>query len=299
MKAIFVAIQNEQTRAWTPVGRLTKDAGEYIFEYTKGAEKVSGFQTFGRMKDLHVRYVSPTLFPLFANRRLPKSRPEYAEYLDWLGLTPESGSDLEELGRTNGRRATDGIELIPCPEADADGLCELFFFSRGIRHAAAGGGDRVAALKPGEKLYLCRDVQNSFDEAALILRTDDPVAFVGYLPAYFTQAFSSLIDSCGPECLRVVVEKVNSSAPTHYRLLCRLTSVWPKGFEPFSGEDFQPLERLGTEAHHGIGRVNLAEPYEVAYWTKALGISERELRDAVDSAGASVPDVRNFVANGH
>jgi hypothetical protein len=39
-------------------------------------------------------------------------------------------------------------------------------------------------------------------------------------------------------------------------------------------------------------RINVNEPYEVAYWTKTLGVTEQKLRDAVRAAGVSVPAVK-------
>jgi hypothetical protein len=39
-------------------------------------------------------------------------------------------------------------------------------------------------------------------------------------------------------------------------------------------------------------RINVNEPYEVAYWTKALGVSEKALRAAVAEVGVMVTDVR-------
>ena len=39
-------------------------------------------------------------------------------------------------------------------------------------------------------------------------------------------------------------------------------------------------------------RINVNQPHEIAYWTKALDVSEEELRKAVASAGDRVEAVR-------
>jgi hypothetical protein len=39
-------------------------------------------------------------------------------------------------------------------------------------------------------------------------------------------------------------------------------------------------------------RINVNEPYELAYWTKELGVSEKTLRDAVAKVGVMVTAVR-------
>lgn len=42
-------------------------------------------------------------------------------------------------------------------------------------------------------------------------------------------------------------------------------------------------------------RIDVNEPYEVRYWTKTLGVSEIQLRNAVKTAGVSVPAVRKHL----
>ncbi|ALJ13567.1 DUF3606 domain-containing protein [Sphingopyxis macrogoltabida] len=43
-------------------------------------------------------------------------------------------------------------------------------------------------------------------------------------------------------------------------------------------------------------RISLGEDYEVRDWTKALGVSEEELRAAVDAVGNSADKVREYLA---
>lgn len=49
-----------------------------------------------------------------------------------------------------------------------------------------------------------------------------------------------------------------------------------------------PTKRAPQDAQ----RISLGEPHEVAYWTKALGISKQELERAVKAAGPMAGDVR-------
>ncbi len=39
-------------------------------------------------------------------------------------------------------------------------------------------------------------------------------------------------------------------------------------------------------------RISLSEPHEVAYWTKALGVTKEQLEAVVKSAGPMAKDVR-------
>lgn len=41
--------------------------------------------------------------------------------------------------------------------------------------------------------------------------------------------------------------------------------------------------------------INVNEDYEVAYWTKALGVSKDELISAVDKVGKSAEAVRQYL----
>ena len=232
MKALFVAYQDALSRTWTPVARLTHDGKYYHFAYTDGAKKMPNFVPFGRMVKLDADYVSEKIFPLFANRLLPKSRPEYNEYLSWLGLSEVSHDALEELARTGGLRATDTLELIPCPEPTSSNQYEVYFFCRGLRHLPPETEVRSLTLNKGDQLYLMQDIQNSSDEMALILRTGGPVTLMGYVPRYYSAEFSRLISIVGGKAVEVIVEKVNPDAPIQYRVLCKLTAPWPAQFQP-------------------------------------------------------------------
>ncbi len=41
--------------------------------------------------------------------------------------------------------------------------------------------------------------------------------------------------------------------------------------------------------------INLSEPYEVSYWTKALGLSEQRLKEVVARVGNSADKVREHL----
>lgn len=41
--------------------------------------------------------------------------------------------------------------------------------------------------------------------------------------------------------------------------------------------------------------INLSEDYEVAYWTKTLGVSKQQLTDAVSAVGKSAEAVRKYL----
>jgi hypothetical protein len=42
-------------------------------------------------------------------------------------------------------------------------------------------------------------------------------------------------------------------------------------------------------------RINIHEPYEVAYWTKELNVTAEQLKNAVNAVGPMVKDVRRYL----
>lgn len=241
MKKLYLAWQDNLTRKWTPVGQLTKKGDSYVFAYTAGAKTLETFHGFGRMKDLEKTYVSDRLFPLFSNRILAKGRPEYKKYLEWLGLSETGYDDIEELSRTGGIRATDNLEIFPCPSPTADGMYKASFFCRGLKHLHHENIKRSSSLEIGEQLYVMKDLNNPHDSTALLLRSDQPITLVGYAPRYYSSEFSKLIELIDANEIKVNVESVNSEAPLQYRVRCLLECKWPSGFTSCEGPEYKLL----------------------------------------------------------
>jgi len=166
MNALLVASRSADPNkgGWSPIGRLEFDHGTYRFVYTKGARTAAGFTSFNGMEDLEQIYESNELFPVFANRLLPKSRPEYEAYLQWSGFDPANPPDpIAVLGVTEGIRRTDMIELFPCPMPDAQGCYLNKFFLHGLRYMPEVAKNRVLALRHDEPLYPMPDPWNPAD----------------------------------------------------------------------------------------------------------------------------------------
>ncbi len=236
---LILAWRNPLTRLWTPVGILEHKNNTHLFYYTNGAS-AKNFTPFGQMLDLDTTYQSKELFPLFKNRLLSKSRPEYEDYLNWLDIDTNKNNDLLELARSGGIRATDELQLFSIPKEDKNGDYEVLFFSHGISHMAENYVKRLSKLKKDDKLLLLKDVQNKVDPYALVLRTeDDPVEVLGYCPSFFAKDFTKLLN-VNDNNVNVVVQKVNSYAPLQLKLLCKLTTKFPKDFKPFDSEVFRP-----------------------------------------------------------
>lgn len=243
MKSLFVAWRPpmpDQT-GWRPVGRLEHDGGLYRFSYTHGALK-PGFRPFAQMEQLDQIYESVDLFPLFANRLLPKSRPEYEAYLRWSGFDIGTPPDpILVLGVTEGIRQTDAVEVFPCPVPDVEGCYLNKFFLHGIHWLSPSAIERIGRLQDGERLRLMLDLQNEVDPNAVALRTEVDLMQIGYVPRYLAKDVWHLVQTCEVDFIELFVDRVNRDAPLQNRVLCRMHACWPEDFQPCSGPDFEPI----------------------------------------------------------
>ncbi|MBR8828887.1 MAG: HIRAN domain-containing protein [Gomphosphaeria aponina SAG 52.96 = DSM 107014] len=243
MKTVFLAWQDFNSRRWFPIGKLTYNGIQYQFVYTQGvknAQKECEFQPLFSFPDLEKVYTSKELFPLFANRVMRRSRPDYKTYLECLNIPQNADEPMAILYRSGGKKATDTFEIFPEPEPDENGLYQLHFFVHGLRYFPDSSLDRVNKLQQNEPLYLVHDAQNHYDPLALLLRTEDNYN-VGYCPRYLVDDLHQLIEK-NPQKLNLQVERVNPApTPIQFRLLCNLTAQWDADFQPFSTTDYQPL----------------------------------------------------------
>lgn len=241
-KKILLFSQNTETRRWFTVGLLEFINDEYSFKYSKSAHKAfleGDFVPFGVMRDFSKTYTSKTLFPLFKNRLLDKSRPEYVEYLEWLGLSKETATDMDELSRSGGLRATDQLQILPYPEKSLSGKYCVDFFVHGIRHLSKKSANSVSQLSAGEELLLIKDDANQFDSLALAISTQPIPVIIGYCPRFFAKDFRELLEVNEEfRTIQLLVSQVNRDAPLQYRLRCSLEAVWPDGFSTFADDEF-------------------------------------------------------------
>lgn len=247
-RSLYVAWRagTQENGHWGSVGRLDYTHGVFRFTYTLGAQTLLGFVPFAGMADLNEVYESNTLFPLFANRLLSPSRPEYESYLTWSGFDYRNPPDpLAILGVTEGRRMTDALEVFPCPHPDVDGRYSCVFFLHGMRHLAASALEHIAGLSAGTSLTLVPEPVNLHDPNAVVVysgSTADGVK-IGYVPRFLARDAHQLLRSLTADEIKLSVRKINVHAPLQQRLLCTLSAPWPADFAPCVGDEFLPIAR--------------------------------------------------------
>lgn len=251
MKTLFLTWLDPISRSWFPIGRLTNDGKTYQFVYLQGVEAAQqqcGFQGLWSFPDFGKVYESPELFPLFSNRVLRRSRPDYLEFLQWLNIPEHKDDPMTILARSGGQRATDTFEVFPASEPDENGLYHIHFFAHGLQYLPPETVNLISYQKPGELLRLVgpkdrlrqHEVQNPYDRKALMLCTEDQ-HIVGYCPQYLLDDAFDLQRQHSDQ-VQVAVERVNPSpTPLQFRLLCQLTAHLPDDFHPFSRPIYLPL----------------------------------------------------------
>lgn len=224
-----------------PVGTLTRRSttnGEsYRFVYLKASEQFDGFRCLPGLPDLYCAYESESLFPVFRNRLMPRSRPDYGDFVGRLDLDIDT-DPFEVLVRSEGWRATDRIEVFAYPERTEDDALTTLFFVRGIRHLE-GAAEAVDEVRVGDALELLDEPDNDVNPLAILVsaRTGRTV---GYVPDCLLGMVHELRELTS--AVRVTVEHVNpGTSPPHMRLLCRLQAPWPDGYEPFTEPEYQPI----------------------------------------------------------
>lgn len=243
MKKLFLAWQEPQSRHWFPIGQLAFDGKNYHFVYIQGVKKAQQESNFRLLHSFPERdriYTSSELFPLFSNRLMRRSRPDYQNYIEWLNIPQDEDDPIAILARSEGRKVTDTFEVFPCPEKSENGTYYLHFFVHGLRYMPESSIEKVKQLKPEERLYLTLDIQNPYGSTALLLRTEERHN-LGYCPRYLAADIWKILRQ-NPESICVRVERVNPlPTPIQFRLLCNMTVQWGDDFIPFSSQDYQPI----------------------------------------------------------
>lgn len=246
MITLFLAWQDQAiSRRWFVVGRLDQTVGGgYSFRYLNQAQEArdSGLELIPDFPLIDTVYHSDQLFPLFANRLLPKSRPDYGEFLQRIGVEEADSDPLTILSRTEGIRMTDGFEVFPKPERDSLGRYHVVFFARGVRHLETAE-DCIQRLQPGDRLRVVCDDGSDYDCNALLISRDGTQ--VGWVPRYFCKDVRRLLEDTGGDVVLEAMRVNLPPAPVQQRLLCALSAPWPTAWIPFSDEEFQPI--VGVE----------------------------------------------------
>jgi hypothetical protein len=219
-KRAFVACTNPLTGQWLPIGILSHDGKVFSFCYTNGIKFCDGFYLPGFNDPLET-YESDELFPIFTNRILSPSRPEFADVLRWCDLPPDA-DQLTILTRTGGRRVTDTLEVFPDIDVDPiNGVYSSTFFIRRANQIVLNSLDK-------NKQYKVTIDQNG-DNYVRLLRIDGKI--IGECPIYISELFN--------EQTKIEIVKINYDCPVlAFSFLCKVSVSLLKN-KPFQHKIFE------------------------------------------------------------
>jgi len=240
MTRLAVSWQHPHNRRHEPVGLLSCDDHGFHFRYLRRAQDVPGFQPFLGFEDLGRIYSSPQLFPLFTQRIIRPSRPDFPRFLQALWLTDQA-DDWQILARSQGQREGDGIRVLMEPSVDASGDTNTIFLVHGVRHRLRDDPDVEAALttlQRGDRLRLVNEPQNPVNPLAVLVSNDGDTR-LGWVP---TVLLSYIHRAQEYGVLQVtVLQSSGPTVPPGYRLLVEVKGRIDAGYRPFDGPDWVPF----------------------------------------------------------
>lgn len=236
---LAVTWQHPHSRRHEAVGMLSCDDHGFHFRYLRRAEGVQGFQPFLGFEELGRTYSSPRLFPLFTQRIMRASRPDFPKFLESLRLTDEA-NDWQILARSQGQREGDGIRVLMEPGVDVSGNTNAIFLVHGVRHRLNDdpGVDTVLSmLKHGDQLKLVNEPLNPVDSLAILVSNDGGTT-LGWVPSVLLPYVHRAQESGALQV--TVLQSSGPTVPPGYRLLVEVSGRVLPGYRPFDGPDWAP-----------------------------------------------------------
>lgn len=250
---LLVLWQHPTSREILPVGRLSFDGTTYAFDYTVAASRIEGFRALSGLGPLGQHTESNLLPAIFRQRVMDPARPDFASYVQTLGLTTAGATPWEQILESGGGRAGDTLQFMEMPVVRR-GYARARFFANGVRHIpghiAMIDGQTVVtnedeheralqSLAPGDHVSVVAEEANKVDsQAALVTASGTPI---GWVPRLLAPAFRRLI-ALGPVELSVV-RKNGPESPSHLRLVLELETAAPTSFTFDPAGDWNALSR--------------------------------------------------------
>jgi HIRAN domain len=249
---LIVSWQHPTDRGIHAVGELTFDGETYEFAYLRNAEAIVDFRPLLGFPELHERYRSTHLFPLFAQRVMDPRRQDYVRYVTRLGLDPANSTPWEQISRSGGSRQGDTLQLFPRPIIE-NGRVHCSFLVHGVRHipsksrnldghtvevSKAEHEQALSGLVPGDPLLLAREPENEANPRAIVI-TDNNGTPLGYVPDLLVEDVQRVM-----VLGRFTVEAVHVNsheAPAHLRIVAQLDAELDPEFRFFDGPQWFPL----------------------------------------------------------
>jgi hypothetical protein len=241
VRDLLVLWQHPDTRELVPIGRFTYDGHTYTYDYTRAAATVADLRPLPGLDDLNHHYVSERIPAVFAQRVMQEDRPDFAEYVDTLGLDRVTATPWEQIVQSGGMRAGDTLQFMQVPRV-IDGRALARFLVNGVSHVCEGErrfSGRTMSLTLEEQEAALRHLQvgdfvmveaeddNPKDPSATLV-TSEGVP-IGWVPRAMSVGVRELMRHAS---LRPTVVRIGPpETPPHLRLVLDIDVAAPHGFE--------------------------------------------------------------------
>jgi hypothetical protein len=243
VEKLYVAWQDETSRTWHTIARLTRDSEGYELIFTQGASRLGDLPERLFRMQLKYRYRFETLINMFRNKIPSRSRPDFEKMARWLNLTG-SENEFALLSKFGLIPSSDALLVYPEPKVGG-GKYELEFFVHGVRHMHPDVLKWCDNLEPGGRLLPVLDVQNPVDRHAVALRSETDTILVGYVPTFYAGDLKRILsDEALCAAAKITVVRNNKDAPIQLRLLCRFESPISPDFQPLDSTAHKPALEL-------------------------------------------------------
>jgi hypothetical protein len=202
--------------------------------------EAEGFSSLLSFPDRYKVYQAAELFPLFQNRVISPSRPEYASLLEVLSMDPSAAEPLELLALSGGKRQTDNLEVFPEVRANSSGWVNMRFFLHGWRHLPPAARSRVEQLSKGDALQVALECNNPATGYAVQVQSHD-YFILGWGPRYLLSGLCSCLMTPHRPIKCQVAGKNEGKEIGQWKLLVELAAFVEPGMSMMSGEDYEPL----------------------------------------------------------
>ncbi|WP_316669214.1 hypothetical protein [uncultured Propionibacterium sp.] len=219
LRSLRIIWQDEASRRFIHVATLDQvESDTFVFHYEEGARH-ENFEPLAEFPKLERTYSVNRLPAFFSNRVMSPRRASYPTYCGWLGLS-EITTPVEILARNGGGRVTDTFHVVDGFEPVA-GHVEGHFLASGVRYFE--NNRSLSRIGKGDRLRLVPEPDNAANPGAVLLG-DAHGAPVGYVPDWLLGD----VRGWGLPNTAVHVGQVNTEAPAHLRLLCRIEANLPQ-----------------------------------------------------------------------
>lgn len=240
-RKLYVAWQ-DAARKWHTIAQLTRAEGTYEFVFTHGAIPFGNVIHKLFNMELGYQYRFATLIPLFQNRILSGSRPDFVRLSEWVGANA-TDDEFERLAKFGPIPGTDSMLVYSEPVLE-NGMFSVDFFVHGIRYMHDDVLVWAENVLTGTRLLPMIDLQNEADPNAVALRACQGNILIGYVPAFYAKPILQILKSSGSSTdAKVNVLRSNRNAPAQIKLFCRFKATLETGFHLEVDEDSIPLTK--------------------------------------------------------